>query len=114
MEQSKKRIETTYMVQCSGTPILGSVCSFAHEHAIFKMLDILKELEKIQKETNTFTYDILTLGRGNSDKLPVEYCEAKIKVQQHHVDANDCMLEKIWNTIIETTKYDGITIEILK
>lgn len=43
-----------YIVTCKGTPILGSVCSFAHDHAIFKMMDLLGQLEEMRKIKSVF------------------------------------------------------------
>jgi len=112
MEKSSKKCTAIYVVQCRGKSILGSVCSFAHDHAIFKMLQVLEEVDIIQNKNHNFTYNILALGKGKSDKLPVEYCEAKIEVQ-YSADLDAKMLKNEWTTIIKNTKCDGITFEVL-
>lgn len=92
-----------FIIECVGTPILGSVCSFAHDHAIFKMIDFLKKLEK----ACDFSYNIENIHCGGEGKLPVECCEVTVTFEVSEEEKTENIAELL-EQCIEETAYEGI------
>lgn len=92
-----------YIIKCEGTLILGSVCSFAHDHAILKMMDLLGRLKDA---------DINYIACGGEGKLPVEYCEAEIEFRAPEGEKNKQIREHL-DALIKETGHKGITCEII-
>lgn len=97
----QREFKANYIVKCKGTPILGSVCSFAHDHAILKMVEFLGQLDNV---------NINNISCGDAEKMPVEYCEAEIEF----AFSDEGIKEKIpgiLDEMIAKTGYQGITYE---
>lgn len=102
MQQMKRRVK--YIVKCKGTPVLGSVCSFAHDHAILKMVDFLGKLEKA---------NINNITCGGNGKLPVEYCEAEIDFEISDSIESEKIQEE-FDALIGKTGYKGTTYKLVE
>lgn len=103
-------IKETYVVQSKGTPILGSVCSFAHDHAIFKMIDLLGQLEGAFQHV---TYNVKAITCGKEGILPVEHCEARIDFEIP-VGVDKEQIQDKFDQLIKNTGYQGISYEIIE
>lgn len=103
-------IRETYIVTSKGTPILGSVCSFAHDHAIFKMMDLLGQLEDAFQHV---TYNVNVITCGKEGILPVEHCEARIDFEIPAGAAKEQVQDR-FDELIRNTGYQGISYEIME
>lgn len=96
----------TYLLKFAGTAAFGSVCSFVHDHAVFKLIDLLAKLE----EGCAVTYHIDRVSCGNADQLAVEYSEAQVTFSGS-ADASE--LEENIERLICETGYTGITYQLI-
>lgn len=132
-----------YIVKCQGRSAFGSVCSFVHDHAIFKMMDLLGKLEEMRKIQSVFseeqlpvveyskevartilrngqageaidhvTYNVAYITCGKEDRLPVEYCEAKVNIGVP-VGVSNEQVKEAFDALIASTGHEGITYEIV-
>lgn len=77
-----------YVVKCVGTPILGSVCSFAHDHAIFKMMDVLGRLEKMREIQSIFKEEQLPVVEYSKEVARTILRDDKVGDAIDHVTYN--------------------------
>lgn len=110
MQQLKEKI----IIKCKGTPILGSVCSFAHDHAILKMVEVLGSLQKrnASDRIDCLTFSVNDISCGGNGKLPVEYCEAEVEFILSDETKNE-NLSHMLDDAIAQIGYQGITYEIV-
>ena len=101
-----KQNTITYLLKFSGTSAFGSVCSFVHDHAVFKLIDLLTKLE----ETCDATYHIDRISCGNAEQLAVEYSEAQVTFT---ISAGTFDLEETLDSLINETGYTGITYQLI-
>lgn len=109
-----QQLEEKFIVKCKGTPILGSVCSFAHDHAILKMIEVLGCLEKkiASDRMDGVTYSVNNIFCGGDGKLPMEYCEAEVEFILSDETKNE-KFSKMLDDAIAQIGYQGITYEIV-
>ena len=90
------------------------MCSFAHDHAILKMVEVLGSLQKRCAEDfmDCVTYSVNDIFCGGDGKLPVEYCKAEVEVILTDEEKNEKLI-KMLEDVITQIGYQGITYELV-